>query len=77
MIGESGGTPDKRIIFEEQMPGLQRRLELLESRIAEAEQILSARPWHGPTLSRYNILCHSRSEVKTKIRKLKERMGIE
>lgn len=67
-------TPDKRITYGEQLMELETRLEFLEFRIAGAEHFLSARPGHQPTVSRYNILCHSRSEVKTKIRKLKEKM---
>ena len=66
---------DKRITFREQMVELQSRLKSLEPRIVEAERFLSARPGHQPTLSRYNVLRHSRSEVLGKIRRLKERMG--
>ena len=66
---------DKKITFREQMAELQSRLRSLDFRIVGAERFLSARPGYGPTISRYNLLCHSRSEVLTKIRKLKERMG--
>lgn len=68
-------APDKKITFQERMVPLQRRLRSLESRILEAEGLLSARPGRQPTINRYNILCHDRSEVKTKIRKLKEGMS--
>ena len=65
---------DKQITFREQMAELQSRLKSLDFRIVGAERFLSARPGHTPTISRYNLLCHSRSEVLTKIRRLKERM---
>ena len=66
---------DKRITFQEQMARLESRLSSLESQIQEAEVFLSARPGHKPTVSRYNTMCHGRSEVLTKIRRLKEKMG--
>ena len=66
---------DKRILIEEQMAGLESRLRLLNSRIVEAERFIFARPGHQATISRYNILCHNRSEVLTKIRVLKGRMS--
>lgn len=66
---------DKRIIFEGQMTELESRLRLLSSRILEAERFLFAHPGGEPTISRYNILCHSRSEVLTKIGILKGRIG--
>lgn len=66
---------DNRIAFDEQMVELHRRLKSLDSRISEAERFLLARPGHAPTVSRYNLYCHGRSEVLGKIRKLKGRMG--
>ena len=66
---------DKQITFHEQMADLQSKLDKLLFNITGVEQHLSANPEHRPTLSRYNLLCHNRSEVLTKIRKLKERMG--
>lgn len=66
---------DKQITFQEQMVELHSRLKSLDSRIVEAETFLSARLGHNPTINRYNLLCHDRSEVLTKIRMLKEKMG--
>jgi hypothetical protein len=68
-------TINKAITHQEQMAELQLKLESTEFSIFQAERFLSAHPSHEPTLSRYNILCHSRSEVKAKIRRLRERMG--
>ena len=64
-------TTDKmQVSQQEQMTNLKSRLESLNSNIIQVEQFLSAKPNHKPTINRYNILCHSKSEILTKIRKL-------
>ena len=73
------GVLDKQITFRERMSTLVTERDHLESRIREVERFLNTLPVvtqdHKPTLNRYNLLCHNKSEVLTKIRKLKERMG--
>lgn len=66
---------DKQITQREQMAELQRELEKLKISIAQADRFLAAKPGHESTTNRYNILQHNRSEILTKIRKLKEKMG--
>ena len=68
-------TLDKmQTAFKEQMAILQANLDKLKINISEAEYYISANPDFKPTLNRYNLMCHNRSETLTKIRKLKERM---
>ena len=68
-------TTDKmQISLQEQLFELQMYLKTLEANINVADQFLAAKPGHKPTVNRYNLLCHNRSETLTKIRKLKERM---
>ena len=68
-------TLDKmQTAFKEKMNELQANLDKLKINISEAGFHLLANPGHKPTLSRYNLLCHNRSETLTKIRKLKERI---
>ena len=77
-------TLDKmQVSFQEKMTELQSKLQSLNSQIIQAELFLSANPnqvylgmtpQNQPTWNRYNLLCHNRSEILTKIRKLKERM---
>jgi hypothetical protein len=68
-------TTDKtQIGLKEKMAELQAKFKSLHSQIVQAEQFLFAHPESNSTMNRYNILCHNKSEVMTKIRKLKEKI---
>lgn len=71
---ETNMTINKNITFQEQLTELESKLQSLNSQIIQAETFLAAKPDQIPTISRYNLLCHSKSEILTKIRKLKEKM---
>ena len=64
----------KQINIQEKLTELQAKLQSLNLNIQETEVFLFVQPKHKPTLSRYNILQHSKSEILTKIRKLKEKI---
>lgn len=64
----------KEISQQEKMTELESKLKSLNSQILQAETFLSANPDHIPAISRYNLLCHNKSEILTKVRRLKERM---
>ena len=74
-----------QLSFQEKMTELQSKLKKLDSQIVKAELFLSANPnqvylgmtkKYQPSWNCYNLLCHNRSEILTKIRKLKERMKL-